>query len=42
MPEILQPKMMEYTRHLLVCVGERCTENSAGQALYEQLRDKFK
>ena len=42
MTEIIKPKMMEYTRHLLVCVGERCTGNNAGQALYDQLRDKFK
>lgn len=42
MTEIIKPKMMEYRRHLLVCVGERCTENSAGQSLYDQLKDKFK
>lgn len=42
MTEIIKPKMMDYTRHLMVCVGERCTENGAGQALYEQLKDKFK
>lgn len=42
MTEVIKPKMMDYTRHLLVCVGERCTENNTGQALYEQLKDKFK
>ncbi len=42
MTDLIKPKMMDYKRHLLVCVGERCTENSAGQALYDQLRDKFK
>lgn len=42
MTEMIKPKMMEYTRHLIVCVGERCTENGAGQTLYDQLRDKFK
>ncbi len=42
MPEVIKPKMMDYKRHLLVCVGERCAENSGGQVLYEQLKDKFK
>ena len=34
--------MMNYKRHLLVCVGTRCTENGAGQALYDTLKDKLK
>ncbi len=42
MSEVIKPRMMDYTRHLLVCVGERCTEEGAGQALYDQLKDKFK
>jgi len=42
MTEKIKPTMMNYRRHLLVCVGERCTENGAGQALYDSLRDKFK
>jgi (2Fe-2S) ferredoxin len=42
MTEAIKPKMMGYHRHLLVCVGDRCTENGEGQALYEKLKDKFK
>ena len=42
MTEKTKPTMMNYRRHLLVCVGERCTENGAGQALYDSLKDKFK
>ncbi len=42
MTEVLKPKMMEYTRHLSVCIGERCTPNGEGQALYDLLKDKFK
>lgn len=42
MTEIIKPKMMDYHRHLLVCVGSRCTENGAGQALYDELKLKFK
>lgn len=32
---------MNYHRHLLVCVGDRCTENGAGQALYDELKLKL-
>ncbi len=43
MSEILpKPKMGQYKRHLLVCVGERCTENGESQALFEKLGEKFK
>ena len=42
MTEIIKPKMMEYKRHLLVCIGERCNPNGEGQALYDSLRNKFK
>ncbi|MBT3811803.1 MAG: (2Fe-2S) ferredoxin domain-containing protein [Gammaproteobacteria bacterium] len=42
MTEIIKPTMVDYTRHLLVCVGEHCSDNNAGQALYDQLKDKFK
>ena len=42
MTEAQKPKMMHYRRHLLVCVGERCTENGAGQALYDELKEKLK
>jgi (2Fe-2S) ferredoxin len=42
MTEIIKPKMMDYHRQILVCVGDRCTKNSAGQTLYDELKDKFK
>ncbi len=42
MTEIIKPKMMDYRRHLSVCIGERCTQNGEGQALYDLLKDKFK
>jgi len=42
MTEVIKPKMMDYHRHLLVCVGDRCTENGEGQALYELLKEKLK
>jgi len=42
MTEVIKPKMMDYHRHLLVCVGDRCTENGEGQALYDLLKEKFK
>lgn len=42
MSEILEkPKMGQYKRHLLVCVGPRCTEDSESQALFEVLGEKF-
>lgn len=37
-----KPKMMDYRRHLLVCVGSRCTENEAAQDLFDSLGEKFK
>ena len=42
MTEIIKPKMMSYHRQILVCVGDRCTENGEGQALYDDLKLKFK
>lgn len=39
---MIKPKMMDYRRHLIVCVGDRCTENDEGQALYDSLSAKFK
>jgi len=42
MTEVSKPKMMDYHRQLLVCVGDRCTQNGEGQALYDQLKDKLK
>lgn len=38
----VKPKMMDYQRHITVCVGPRCTENEEGQALYDLLGDKLK
>lgn len=34
--------MGQYKRHLLVCVGPRCTEQGESQALFDTLRQKFK
>lgn len=42
MTEVIKPKMMDYHRHLLVCIGSRCTPNGEGQALYDELKEKFK
>ena len=42
MAEMIKPTMMDYKRHLLVCVGSRCTENDEGQALYDALKEKLK
>ncbi len=37
-----KPKMQHYKRHLLVCVGPRCTENGESEALFASLAEKFK
>lgn len=37
-----KPKMMQYKRHLLVCVGSRCSQDGASQALFDSLGEKFK
>ncbi|MBE0470728.1 MAG: NAD(P)H-dependent oxidoreductase subunit E [Methyloprofundus sp.] len=42
MSEVIKPKMMAYKRHLIVCIGARCSPNGEGQALYDQLSSKFK
>ncbi|MCK4842791.1 MAG: (2Fe-2S) ferredoxin domain-containing protein [Methylococcales bacterium] len=42
MTEVIKPKMMDYHRHILVCIGDRCTENGEGQALYDELKEKLK
>lgn len=34
--------MMDYHRHIMVCIGDRCTENGEGQDLYNMLKDKLK
>jgi (2Fe-2S) ferredoxin len=42
MTDATKPKMMDYHRHIIICIGSRCTENGEGQALYDQLKEKFK
>lgn len=42
MSELEKPKMMNYKRHMLVCVGPRCTEDGESQLLFESLDEKFK
>lgn len=39
---VIKPVMGEYRRHMLVCVGPRCTLNGEAQALFDSLGDKFK
>ena len=40
--ELEKPKMMDYKRHLLVCVGPRCTEEGESEELFSMLAEKFK
>ncbi|HEB94741.1 MAG TPA: (2Fe-2S) ferredoxin domain-containing protein [Gammaproteobacteria bacterium] len=42
MSNLQKPKMMSYARHMLVCVGPRCSEDGESQALFDLLGDKFK
>lgn len=37
-----KPQMGEYKRHLLLCVGPRCTENGASEALFQSFGESFK
>lgn len=37
-----KPRMGSYTRHLLVCVGPRCTQHGESQQLFDRLGEKFK
>ncbi len=41
MSEVIKPTMMDYRRHMVVCVGPRCTQGG-GQELYDTLGEKFK
>jgi (2Fe-2S) ferredoxin len=41
MTTLIKPKMMNYHRQILVCIGTRCTKNGEGQALYDTLKEKF-
>ena len=42
MSETVKPKIGSYKRHILVCTGNRCTEDGASQVLFDSLGDKFK
>lgn len=42
MNEVVKPKMGDYKRHMLVCVGPRCSDDGEAQRLFETLGDKFK
>ena len=42
MTNLPKPKMQDYLRHMLVCVGPRCTEDGASQRLFDSLGEKFK
>jgi len=37
-----KPKIGDYRRHLLVCVGPRCAQEGASQQLFDSLGEKFK
>jgi (2Fe-2S) ferredoxin len=37
-----KPKIGEYRRHLLVCVGPRCAQEGESQKLFDSLGEKFK
>ncbi|MEK6748071.1 MAG: ferredoxin [Pseudomonadota bacterium] len=37
-----KPKMGVYKRHMLVCVGPRCTQEGESEQLFQSLADKFK
>ena len=37
-----KPKIADYRRHLLVCVGPRCAQEGESQKLFDSLGEKFK
>jgi (2Fe-2S) ferredoxin len=37
-----KPNIAAYRRHLLVCIGTRCTQEGAAQAIFDSLGEKFK
>lgn len=39
---IEKPKIADYRRHLLVCVGPRCAHEGESQQLFDSLGEKFK
>ncbi len=42
MSELEKPTMMDYHRHMLVCVGPRCTEEGESESLFQMLGEKFR
>lgn len=42
MNPIEKPKMAPYKRHMLVCVGPRCSKEGESQRLFETLGEKFR
>ncbi len=42
MTKVTRPHMPDYKRHVLVCVGDKCTENGEGLALYNELKEKLR
>lgn len=39
---IEKPRMGEYRRHLMLCVGPRCAQEGEAQALFDSLGERFK
>jgi (2Fe-2S) ferredoxin len=37
-----KPRIQDYRRHLLVCVGPRCTQDGESQKLFDSLGEKLK
>ena len=37
-----KPAMMNYKKHVLVCCGNKCTQNNEGLDLYIELKEKLK
>ncbi len=37
-----RPRIGAYARHLLICIGPRCTQDGQSQALFDSLGDKLK
>ncbi len=42
MSDLEKPAMMDYHRHMLVCVGPRCTEEGESESLLQMLGEKFR
>ena len=39
---IEKPRMGEYRRHLMLCVGPRCAQEGEAKALFDSLGERFK